>query len=194
VITLKKLSLLFVLFFVLFGCSNGNNEQDSNSEVDNQEQGVGLMVSGEKDIKSLMESSDLIVSTKVDENYETKRIIEDKEYNTYLIQRIDNATVTRNFKDTTGNAYKKKDKIKFVIPLGFQQIKEGKPTSDVKLLYDKTISFDSRDYLLFLVDIKGEYHFTNGNHIYKEDNKPNSYTNIATDSIPSINIEDIQSK
>jgi uncharacterized Zn ribbon protein len=186
--------MVFVLIFVLFGCSNENNEPNSNLDVDSQEQGAGLKVSEEKDMKSLMESSDLIMSAMVDENYETKRIIEDKEYNTYLIQRIYNATVTSNFKDATGNAYKNGDKIKFVIPLGFQQIKEGKPTSDVQLLDDKTISFNSGDYLLFLVDIKDEYHFTNSNHIYKEDNKLNFYKNIATDSIPTINIKDIQSK
>jgi hypothetical protein len=196
---MKKINVIAILSFVMIigsvvGVSYYNYSQSS--EASEASHGLGLKVPGEKDLISLKENSDLILNASIDEIYDTemvledKRVVEDKEFITYHVKRIYTVTINNSFKDSAGIKYKKGDKIKVTYPIGFQQFKDGEPNSDLVLLDDELVSLESGEYILFLDEINGEYHFTNGNHIYKKGNK-NEYKNIATDSIPIITEENL---
>ncbi len=193
---MKKEEVIAILTLALIigsiiGVTYYNN---NNSQTAQPSHGVGLKIPGEKDFRSLKENSDLIIKGTVDENYDTDMVIEDKEFNTYLVRRIYSVTVSNSFKDSNDIKYKKGDKIEITFPIGFQQLKEnGEPNSDVVLLDDELVSIESGEYILFLDEINGEYHFANGNHIYKKGNET-EYQNIATDSIPSITEENLSAK
>ncbi|WP_102028305.1 hypothetical protein [Salirhabdus sp. Marseille-P4669] len=122
---------------------------------------------------------------------DTEILMEDKEFNTYIVlEGFSQVTVNKTFKQSKGAI----DRKKITFPVGFQQLNEnGEAISDLVLLDDELVFIESGAYILFLDEISGEYHFANSNHIYKKVNK-NKYENIATDSISTIMVEDLSAK
>ena len=131
--------------------------------------GVGLSVAAEKDLKTLKENAQLIIQGELDEGYEIETQVADYENDVYQIDRVYTVTVHQSLKGPNEHNYTKGDEIQVVYPVGFKQKNGGEFQEPLHPLSDEIIPLKSGEYLLFLDELKGDFYFSNHNHVYKKD-------------------------
>ncbi|WP_079478532.1 hypothetical protein [Halobacillus salinus] len=178
-----KLKGIVALLTILVGITVGSTFLP---DVEKATSGAGLQVEAEETLEALEENSDFVLQATVDGNYETRKIIEDKEHDVYQVRRLYTATIHKSIK---GKEYAKGDQVEVVYPIGMKQLDEG---HDDKLLpfSDEMIEMDTGEYLLFLDDLKGQLYFANISHVYKKQ-QDHRYSNIASEKVPSIVLENL---
>ncbi|TGB01459.1 hypothetical protein [Halobacillus salinus] len=142
-----KLKGIVALLTILVGITVGSTFLQEKATS-----GAGLQVEAEEKLETLKENSDFVLEATVDGNYETRKIIEDKEHDVYQIRRLYTATIHKSIK---GKEYDKGDLIEVVYPIGMKQISEGHEDGLLPFS-DETIEMDTGEYLLFLDDLKGQ--------------------------------------
>ncbi|MBX0358478.1 hypothetical protein [Halobacillus sp. Nhm2S1] len=148
-------------------------------------QGVGLGVSAEEEFMSLKKNADLIIHGTINGEYKIRTQVADAENDVYQFDRVYTISVLNSLKDFDGEVYGKGDTIKVFYPVGFKQKEDGKFKDHTLSLSDEIIPIESGEYILFLDDLKGDFFFSNINHVYKK-GKYEEFNNISTESIPVI--------
>ena len=105
--------------------------------------GAGLTVGAEENLRALEKNADTIIHAEVNGNYKTKKEVADAEHDVYQIDRVYTATVVDSFKELKGKQYKKGDKVEFVYPVGFKQMKDGELDKDMVQLSDEIIPIET---------------------------------------------------